>query len=608
MVDAQNLQMAVARTDRPAHRQLSAGRAFAIAIVAAAFCGSTGQLTAEGFQAPTGVQPPRSAHFRPPTSEGFRPPSFAPVVDNQFRLAGGPGLLPVVGPSFTSANANNSGNTGPSNFNGPSFEQLLDRLDRQDQVIANLQQRLDGQRSPAVVPAWPASTANTSAYAGTSSATYFGEPPCGCPQPPKVYAPLVGNADDGSCVPCGRERSLKEQHVVSHYVGYDKGFVFRPFNSREYPFDLKFNGRIQFRHHGFARDVDTWTNNAGVTRPVENRNRFDVERARLILSGTVLDPRMSFFLQVDGDSDGRHAVDFFDYWWAWRFGDALQVQVGKRKVPGSRQWLSSAFDTMFVARSVATNFFRPDRTIGIWFVGDITDNMHYEAMIGNGYRTTNLNLTEQNDKLAGAFTHWIDLGDSEFGTTFADYEWHDTPAMRVGHSFTAADQSGTSGGVPLGESDFVRLTDGTILDAPNALAPNTRVTEFDIYMYSIDAAWKYDGYSINGELFFRWLEQIDGTGNIPVNEIFDHGYYVQGSVYLIPKTMYVAARISNIDGPYGDHYEYAAAVNWFVNGSRNLKLTFDVTSLDGSPLNNPSPDIQVGDDGLLFRTQFQAKF
>ena len=39
-----------------------------------------------------------------------------------------------------------------------------------------------------------------------------------------------------------------------------------------------------------------------------------------------------------------------------------------------------------------------------------------------------------------------------------------------------------------------------------------------------------------------------------------------------------------------------------------VKLSFDVTQFDGSPLQNRTSDILVGDDGTLFRTQFQAEF
>jgi len=405
-----------------------------------------------------------------------------------------------------------------------------------------------------------------------------------------------------------QESKLQEKHGVGYDVGYDEGFWIKPLNSQKKPFSIKFNGRLQFRHIGFARDVDTWTNNAGITRDVRNRNTFDIERARLLLYGMAIDPRMTYFLQIDGDTDGRHVVDFFDYWWAWKFSDLLQIQMGMRKVPGSRQWLLGAFDTMFADRAIATDFFRPDRTVGIWLRGDLTERMHYEAMIGNGYRTTNLPLSLQNDQFSYALTQWVDLGQEEFGKTFADDQCGPTPTIQLGHSFTAASQSGTVSGIPLGESDFVRLSDGTRLTAPNALAPGTQVDQYDIYMYAVDAAWKYHGWSMNGELFFRWLDDIGGTGNLQVTNIFDRGFYLQSSVTLIPKTVYVAGRVSQVRGPHGNHYEYAGAVNWFIHSNHNLKLTFDVTSLDGSPLNNTTSDILVGDSGLLFRTQFQTLF
>ncbi|MCA9100859.1 MAG: hypothetical protein KDA63_06920 [Planctomycetales bacterium] len=494
---------------------------------------------------------------------------------------------------------------------GPSFEQLLDRIDQQDRVIAELQQRLDAAPPAAGVPAWPASSSAANSAYGTSNGTNWaatGEPTCGTPKPPTVYAPLVGDADNGKCPPCGEEKKLKKQHVVTHYVGYDKGFVIKPFNSKEYPFDMKINGRIQFRYNGFARNEETWTDNAGVTREIRNRSDFDIERARLILSGTALDERSTYYLQLDGDTDGSDMVDFFDYWWAWKFSDLLQVQVGKRKVAACRAWLLSAFNTTLVDRSMATDFFRPDRTVGIWFVGDLTENMHYEAMVGNGYRTADMPLSQQNDKFAYAATQWIDLGDGAFGNSFDDYEMHDTPVMQLGHSFAAAQQGDTFGGIPLDESDFVRLSDGTVLDAPSALAPGTRVTDFDLYFYAIDAAFKYRGFAINGELCFRWIDNIGGNGPFPVDKLYDRGFYAQTSYYLVPETLYVAGRVSQVDGAYGNHYEYAGGVGWFLSGNRNQKLTFDVTVLDGSPLNNTTTDILVGDSGLLCRAQYQAMF
>ena len=112
---------------------------------------------------------------------------------------------------------------------------------------------------------------------------------------------------------------VQKSQTLRYYVDYDNGLVFRPFCPSDRKFDLRWGGWMQFRHHAFSRDVPNWTDNAGVTRPVLNRNAFDIERARLSFAGFVLDPRMTYFFQLDGDTDGSHTVDFFDSVWSWQF-------------------------------------------------------------------------------------------------------------------------------------------------------------------------------------------------------------------------------------------------------------------------------------------------
>jgi len=50
--------------------------------------------------------------------------------------------------------------------------------------------------------------------------------------------------------------------------------------------------------------------------------------------------------------------------------------------------------------------------------------------------------------------------------------------------------------------------------------------------------------------------------------------------------------------------EVAAGMSWYIRG-HNLKLTFDVTKLNGAPPRDPALNIRPGDDGLLFRSQSQ---
>ncbi|MCC9604867.1 OprO/OprP family phosphate-selective porin [Blastopirellula sp. JC732] len=406
---------------------------------------------------------------------------------------------------------------------------------------------------------------------------------------------------------CCDDAKPPKQHVMKWYTTYDKGFVIRPFNPEENPYEIKFGGWVQLRYNGFAREEDSWTDNAGVTRPIRNRNEFEVERARLQISGYAIDPRLSYFIQLDGDTDGADTVDFFDYWWAWEFNDDQQVFLGKRKVPGSRQWILSAKHTRLADRPMAADFFRPGRTVGIFGATKVGENGYFEAMIGDGYRTENVPPSAIDDKLTFAATnYWDPFGD--FGSKLTDYDWTCDPLMRIGHSFVYSPNAGSPTGTPLDESDFIRLSDGTRLTSAGALAPGVTLSEFDVYLYTMDFAYMWRGFSFDAEYYMRWIQNLQANGALPVENLYQHGYFVEGGYFIVPKKLDFNLRYSYVSGYYGNRDEYAAGFNLYPCDTRNLKLTFDVTKVNGSPLNNTSSGILVGDDGLLFRTQFQAEY
>lgn len=391
-------------------------------------------------------------------------------------------------------------------------------------------------------------------------------------------------------------------------VGYQDG-IFAEVNDEEgRSFSLKLNGRIQFRYAGFSRDATSYSDNAGVTIPVRNRSRFDIERARLIFSGHMLDEKWKYFIQLDGDTDRGSRVVFFDYWWAYQFGDPLEIRVGKAKVPGTRQWLLSAFDTRMVDRPLATEFFRPDRTQGIWAVGKLGECTHYQAMIGNGYRTANLSPQEVNDKFAAATSfYWDPLGD--YGSQLIDFENHDQIVMRLGSSLVYASQSGFGNmNTPILESQFARLSDGTVLTSTGALAPGVTVDAYDIFLLTFDFAAKYRGWSFDAEYYLRWIDGLRADAALPINDLFQHGFFVEGGFFLVPQTLDFNMRYSQVSGDFGTSTEYAAGFNYFPCQTTNVKMSFDVTWLDGAPTSSTGADIIVGDDGTLFRAQFQALF
>ena len=462
---------------------------------------------------------------------------------------------------------------------------LQSRLDQQAEQIRDLRQRLESDPQP------------------------FGLQPNlsdrSCTPGMIERVPLAAELPvEVSCDSIGSGRTFMG---LNYFADYDRGFVIRPFDRKKSPFEAKLNGWIQFRHHAFTRRSESWTDNAGITRPILNRNAFDIERARLTLRGYAVDPRLTYFLQLDGDTDGFHTVDFFDYWWAWKFSDRFQIQAGKRKVPASRQWLLGARRTRLIDRPMANDFFRPDRTVGVCGLGQFARHGHYELMVGNGYRTANLPNADTDNRFTFAATAYLEPA-GDFGGQVVDFDCSDELRWQIGHSFVYSPQGSDASGIPLDESDFLRLADGTRLTQTGALAPGVTVTGFDVWFYGADLAWKYRGWSANSEVFLRWIDRFKVDGPLLTDEVFQHGLYIEGGRFLIVRTLDLNLRYSNVNGDFGDASEYAAGFNWYPLSKPEVKLSFDVTQLDGSPLQNRTSDILVGDDGTLFRTQFQAEF
>lgn len=391
---------------------------------------------------------------------------------------------------------------------------------------------------------------------------------------------------------------------ATYYAGYDNGLYVRVKQGSD-SFEIKNNLRSQFRVISFARDDDQWTDQAGVVRPIENRQNFDVERLRIVLSGHAYTPQLKFFVQADGDTDSTHVLSVLDGWFAWRFSDALEVQFGKRKVPGTRNWLLGAFDTRMIDRAFANEFFRPSRTTGIWIIGDPHESLHYELMAGQGFNTEGLTPSEMGDDFAFAGTIWWDCIGAYGPARPTDFEFHDELAVRVGASWVSS-KEGTPGR-QLEEADFLRLTDGTRLTEPNALAPGATVESFDLTMVAVDAAFKYRGWSVNGEYF--WRSVYDLKANLPVPSVgLQHGFYLEGGCFVVPQRLEFNSQVACVSGKHGSTSSFATGLSYYPLETYYLKLGLDVTLIDGSPVNSTGSDILVGDSGILVRTQFQALY
>lgn len=426
--------------------------------------------------------------------------------------------------------------------------------------------------------------------------------------PAVAYQPLLGVACEEGDDPA----------APRYEVGalFDKGIFLRGVDPERDPYAMYIGGRLQLRHTGFTRTADEWTDSAGVTRDIRNRNNFDAERVRLNVQGTAVDPDLSYFFVFDGDSDGQSNVDLLLSIFTYKFDDALQLRAGRWKAASDREWLLSSRFLTLADRSMATEYFRAGITDGLWLLGDLGEGWRYETSLTNGLRTSTRRGFELDDNLSAAGTLSYDPW-GDFGPDFIDYACSAEPLMRVGGSiaFEKTDDRSDEG-FPLGDNNFVTLSDGTQLADVGALGPGVRVLSDRLFKASLDLGLKYRGWFLSAEWFVRSIQDLTATGPTVVSQIDDHGYRLDSGVFLVPKRLDVIGRVSHVSGPFGDAYEYAAGSNYYwgsgtVDGvldDRINKLTFDVTYIDGSPVTSSLNDMVAGDRGVLFRTQIQVGF
>ncbi len=504
-----------------------------------------------------------------------------------------------------------------------AMRQMLEKqnevIQRQNQMIERLERRLDAGVAPVAAPAAPPKPAPAVAPVEAAPAPTPVPAPRPTPDQP-YYVPPVQEEDpippvspDQPALIEAREEGAPEEEedaLAGFEAGYEKGFVIRTKNPEEEDtaFLMRINGRIQFRYTLFERTRDEWIDGTGQARPIRNRSDFEIERARLTFSGYAISPRLQYFINLDGDTDDAHRIVLHDMWFNYEFNRYADIHIGKAMVPGSRDWLNGSTRTRFADRSMATTFFRPDRSIGIFSTGEPLDNFYYEVQVANGIATSDLEFDAVDKNFAFSTTmFWDPWGN--YGKGYVDLEWHEDIAALVGTSFTYAGVQGRDlAGVPYQEFFALRLLNGSRVVQDGLFAPDVSVSQLDFYLWAIDAAMKWRGFSANSEFFFRWLDDLEGNGPIPVNSVFNWGFYLEAGYMFIPERMDFNVRTSQILGDYGYAAEYAGALNYYVFGTQNVKLTTDLTRVLDSPTSNSGPGYRPGDDGWMWRVQMQVAF
>ena len=367
----------------------------------------------------------------------------------------------------------------------------------------------------------------------------------------------------------------------------------------------------QLRHNFFDSDG-----------PTLDQNDLEFERLRLTFNGYAYNPNFTYSFQFDADSDsgaGAQNVDMLDYYGTYDFGNdwfgapkkALRLRFGRWKVGFNRAREESGTKMQFSDRSTASVLFDFDRSIAVGLLGEMTpwmgENLAWELTLTNGIDNAGFRPSRagQLDRNLGVSTriNWLLTGD--WGKDgHADLEFRDAPAIRLGSGFTYTrpDREGAN------EFNFPRVVDtganiNTVLPAG--------VSAYNLFMFANDINIKYQGFSLICETYYRQIAGFSG-GGLP--KFSDYGVWFETGYFIVPQRVQLISRYAYIEGNSAtlgtlnrSFDELGSGVVFYFN-KHNSKLTFDVSSFNGSPAQDSALNVRAGDDGILYRTTYQWKF
>lgn len=379
-----------------------------------------------------------------------------------------------------------------------------------------------------------------------------------------------------------------------------------------FPLGMKVEGFMQVRWFEFARGITEYTNGAPPpqTLPVNNINSFNINRFMLTPNGYVASERIIWSLTIFGTTDagsgGAQIVPLGIV--GWKFNDQLSITGGTTFVAATREWIISNRWMQGVDRSMANTFFRPGFSPGVEFNGDVLDDeLHFRAGVYNGIQGLKQGVDREGTAMAWAGNIWWEPT-SKFGLGYSDMEYHQRPSWRFGCSgITALSPAiNTIGLNP--EDTLVRLSNGAPIAAPNALGPNTQVTQFNYQLATVDAGWKYRGMALNFEYYFRLLDNFRGSGTFERTSTFDQGGQLYFAWCVVPRTYEFYARSSALTGDYGTGQEYGGGFNWYMANSRQTRFTIEALSIHNSPAQNILYPYRAGYTGTAIQTQLCVIF
>ena len=368
----------------------------------------------------------------------------------------------------------------------------------------------------------------------------------------------------------------------------------------------------------------TYADAFGNTKDVQRRQDAQLLKLQIKFLGWMLNPKLRYFLYAwtSNANQGQGAQTVLAGNLQYTFNKYFTLGGGIRSLPGTRSVEGNfPFWPNVDSRHIADEFMRPSYTSGFWLMGNLHKRVKYTAMIGNNMSTLGVPASRIDNGLntfSGALV-WFPTGNFEDGFSgqgWGDFEHHDKFSTRLGFHFSRSNENKESQpGSDVFENTQLRLTDGTVIFTSDLFGDGITITDARWRMTTVDGGFKYKGYSLEGEYYWRWLDNfkfLEAVNPLQMEQvpgrIFDHAFQIQGTAMVVPKKLQAYVGHSRIFGDYNKPWDFRAGANFFPFKNKIVRWNNEALYLRRSPVGYTSVPYAVGGNGFVFHSSVELAF
>lgn len=367
-----------------------------------------------------------------------------------------------------------------------------------------------------------------------------------------------------------------------------------------------------------------YTDAFGNVKRVQERQDVQLLKLQIKFLGWILNPKLRYFLYAwtSNANQGLGAQVVLAGNLQYTFNKHFTFGGGIRSLPGTRSvegnfpfWLNVD------SRHIADEFMRPSYTSGFWATGELAKRLKYQVMVGNNMSTLGVPASRLDNGLntLSSALIWFPTGEFEKGFSgqgWGDFEHHDKFSTRLAVHFSRSDENKESQpDSEQFENTQLRLSDGTVIFTPDIFAPGVTITDARYRMTTVDGGFKYRGFSLEGEYFWRWLDNFkfiespspEALQRVP-KRLFDHAFQIQGSAMVVPKNLQAYVGFSKVFGQFGQPRDFRFGVNFFPFKNKVVRWNTEGLYLYNSPVGYTSVPYPVGGKGWVFHSSWELAF